>query len=183
MTTLRDEVEAIEYEHWMLLETGNILRTRAANLPTVEWNAHVEAHVIHLRNVTEFLFQRADKKVDARLLKAADETYGACWLEDWPDGMYDTVFRRAAEEVAHLSRGRLTDPKTNWLPEFAESVDGHFQRWLAAASDDTRRLFSEATRRHGALFQIAEDVASTTTAANRHTTISTSPTNTRIIGL
>jgi hypothetical protein len=79
MSDLKAEVEAIEYEHWMLLETGRVLRDRWGHgLALVEANAYIESHAIHLRNLIEFLFI---KGAGGKLMQADDAVFGAKWNE------------------------------------------------------------------------------------------------------
>ncbi|MFA5907367.1 MAG: hypothetical protein WC815_01185 [Vicinamibacterales bacterium] len=153
MSRLEREVQAIEYERWMLHETGLVLRTRWNQLRLVDANTYIESHAIHLRNLIEFLFDPSDKNH----MCASDAAFGAVsWNEPWPDG-FGKLFGRASAEIAHLSRGRVVDEKTNWLPEHAARVEERFQRWLSQTSDEVQRFFYEAQSRHVALFEIAPD--------------------------
>jgi hypothetical protein len=75
------QIEAIEYEHWMLLETSRIMTMQWLQFDRVTANAFVEAHAIHLRNLIEFLFDKPTRCgcEPPTSLQDGDLTDPSCW--------------------------------------------------------------------------------------------------------
>jgi len=128
------QIEAIEYEHWMLLETSRMMTTGWLQLDRVTANAFVEAHAIHLRNLIEFLFDRPDRL----RMRAADFVVG--WEPDRPE-LLGRALGRTAIELAHLGVERVNRSRKPWGPEYAQAVSDYMQRWLAEASSEIKAHF------------------------------------------
>lgn len=128
------QIEAIEYEHWMLLETSRIITMQWPQFDRVTANAFVEAHAIHLRNLIEFLFD----KPDPLRMRAADFVAG--WGPDRPE-LLGRALGRTAIEIAHLGVERMNRSRKPWGAEYAHAVNDYMQRWLAEASSEIKAHF------------------------------------------
>jgi hypothetical protein len=128
------QIEAIEYEHWMLLETSRIMTAQWLQFDRVTANAFVEAHAIHLRNLIEFLFD----KPDPLRMRAADFVAG--WGPDRPE-LLGRALGRTAIEIAHLGVERVNRSRKPWGSEYAHAVNDYMQRWLSEATSEIKAHF------------------------------------------